>query len=310
MELIISAASYVILVVLVLVSVAFVTLMEQKVLAGAQLRAGPNQVGYWGILQSFADAVKLIGKETVKTRVMNSWVYYVSPGGGLMLAVVLWLVYPYEEGGVDMVYGVLFFMAVSGLSVYPILTSGWASNCKYSMLGSLRAVAQMVSYEVSLGMILLSLVWVSGSFSFRGVMEGQCLVWNGFFCSPLGCVWFVSALAETNRTPYDFSEGESELVSGFNTEYGSGGFTAIFVAEYASILLMSVLFSCLFLSGGFSWGAVVKGVMVSFVFVWVRATLPRYRYDKLMGLAWKSFLPVSLLLFMYYLGVTAGGLVL
>nr|DAZ91341.1 TPA_asm: ND1 [Echinogammarus veneris] len=310
MEYIYVSSSYLIMGVMVLISVAFVTLMEQKILASSQIRVGPNQVGYWGILQSFADAVKLLSKENVKTQSMKMSVYYISPISGLALAIILWVVYPFDKGGLEMVFGVLFFMAVSGLSVYPILTSGWASNCKYSILGSMRAVAQMVSYEVSLGMVLVSLVWVSGAFSFKGLMEVQYGVWNIVYCLPLGCVWFVSALAETNRTPYDFSEGESELVSGFNTEYGASGFTSIFLAEYASILLMSILFSCMFMSGVMSVWTVFKGVLIAFIFVWVRATLPRYRYDKLMGLAWKSFLPVSLVLFLYYLGLSVSSVVL
>nr|YP_006234454.1 NADH dehydrogenase subunit 1 [Gammarus duebeni]AER12200.1 NADH dehydrogenase subunit 1 [Gammarus duebeni] len=296
------SASYLILLVMVLVGVAFVTLMEQKILAGTQIRVGPNNVGYWGLFQPFADAVKLLNKETASSRAVNLSVYYVSPVLSLSLALVLWVVYPFSEGGLDLMFSVLFFMCISGLGVYPILSSGWSSNCKYSMLGSLRAVAQMVSYEVSLAMILLSIIWVSGSFSFSVLMNNQYLVWNMFLFSPLGYVWLVSSLAETNRTPYDFAEGESELVSGFNTEYGSGGFTLIFMGEYANILLMSVLFSIMFVSSGpLSGSTLLKGMLVGFWFVWVRATLPRYRYDKLMGLAWKSFLPVSLVLFSYYL---------
>nr|DAZ91345.1 TPA_asm: ND1 [Gammarus chevreuxi] len=305
MEFSMGALSYLILFVMVLVGVAFVTLMEQKILAGSQIRVGPNYVGYWGLLQPFADAVKLLSKETVVSRVVSPAVYYISPVVSLSVSLVLWLIYPWGEGGLDLVFSILFFMCVSGVGVYPVLGSGWASNCKYSMLGSLRAVAQMVSYEVSLAMILLSLIWVSGSFSFKGVLESQHMIWNIFVFFPLGYVWFVSSLAETNRTPYDFAEGESELVSGFNTEYGSGGFTLIFMAEYASILLMSLIFSLLFLSSCFSGLSVMKGMIIAFYFVWVRATLPRYRYDKLMSLAWKSFLPITLLMFGYYLGVGA-----
>nr|YP_009686643.1 NADH dehydrogenase subunit 1 [Gammarus lacustris]QDS78462.1 NADH dehydrogenase subunit 1 [Gammarus lacustris] len=301
MELSMMVVSYLILLVMVLVGVAFVTLMEQKILAGTQIRLGPNFVGYWGVMQPFADAVKLLSKETFSTRAMSAAVYYMSPVVSLTLSLVLWSIYLFNEGGIDFMYSVLFFMCVSGLGVYPILSSGWSSNCKYSMLGSLRAVAQMVSYEVSMAVILLSLVWVSGTFSFYGLVEGQYLVWNIFLFMPLCGVWFVSILAETNRTPYDFAEGESELVSGFNTEYGSGGFTLIFMAEYASILLMSLLFSVLFMSSVVSGLVMVKPMMVVFGFVWMRATVPRYRYDKLMGLSWKSFLPVSLFMFSYYL---------
>nr|DAZ91367.1 TPA_asm: ND1 [Pandorites podoceroides] len=306
MEFVMNMISYTIMLIMVLLGVAFVTLMEQKVLASSQLRLGPNQVGYWGLLQSFSDAVKLLSKENVKSQVMKGSVFYVSPIMGLSLALILWLVYPYSEGGLNMNYGIFFFLVVSGLGVYPILMSGWSSNCKYSMLGSLRAIAQMVSYEVSLGMILVSLVWSTMSFNFTGLMKMQSFALSIFFCLPLAMMWFVSSLAETNRTPYDFSEGESELVSGFNTEYGSSGFTSIFMAEYASILLMSMLFSCMFMSSSLNLLSIYKGIFISFVFVWVRATLPRYRYDKLMSLAWKSFLPISLVMFIYFLCVSMG----
>lgn len=303
LELGITIVNYFILLVIVLVGVAFITLIEQKILAGRQIRVGPNYVGYWGLFQPFADAVKLLSKETVRTRVIRLIIYYISPIISLGLSLLLWVVYPFEEGGLDLLYGVLFFICIRGLGVYPILSRGWASNCKYSILGRLRAVAQMVSYEVRLAIIFLSLIWLSISFSFRGLLINQYLVWNIFLFRPLGVIWFVSALAETNRTPYDFAEGESELVSGFNTEYGSGGFTLIFIAEYARILLIRILFSVIFLRSRLRGFTLVKGILVAFCFVWVRATIPRYRYDKLIGLAWKRFLPVTLIIFRYYLRV-------
>lgn len=228
-------------------------------------------------------------------------VYYAAPVGGLRLSLLVWCIYPFVDGGLGLSYGVFFFMCVRGLGVYPILASGWSSNCKYSVLGRLRAVAQMISYEARLGMILLSLIWLRRSFVFCTLLERQYIVYNIFLLSPLGYIWLVSRLAETNRSPYDFAEGESELVSGFNTEYGSGGFVLIFIAEYGSILLMGVLFSVLFVRSYFGFIAVLKGIGVVFVFIWVRASLPRYRYDKLIKLAWKRFLPVRLLLFGYYL---------
>nr|DAZ91296.1 TPA_asm: ND1 [Crypturopus inflatus] len=295
-----SLFSYIILVLMVLVSVAFVTLMEQKILASTQLRVGPNYAGPWGLLQPFADATKLFSKEPLNPAMTSVKLYYAAPALGLSMALALWLVYPFHQGGADLMYGALFFMCVSGLSVYPILGCGWASNCKYSLLGSLRAVAQMISYEVSMAVVLLSLVWASESFSFHTLMAKQYLVWNLFLFLPLTLVWAASMLAETHRTPYDFSEGESELVSGFNTEYASGGFTLIFMAEYTSILLMSLVFSILFLSSKFDCATLLKSVLLAFSFVWVRATLPRHRYDKLMSLAWKSFLPLSLAMFVYY----------
>nr|APL97221.1 NADH dehydrogenase subunit 1 [Acanthogammarus victorii] len=308
MEGVLVLASYLILLVMVLVSVAFITLAEQKLLAGMQVRVGPNFTGLFGLLQPFADAVKLLSKESVSSRFSGLKIYYFSPMVGLSVSMVMWVGYVFDKGGVDLSYSVLLFMCLSGLMVYPILTSGWSSNCKYSMLGSLRAVAQMVSYEVSMAMVLLSLVWLSGSFSFYGLAESQYLLWNFFFFPPLGYIWYVSSLAETNRAPYDFAEGESELVSGFNTEYGSSGFTLIFMMEYSGLLFMGFLFSVLFLSSVVGVGLVFKSVLVVFSFIWVRGSLPRYRYDKLMGLAWKSFLPITLLMFSYYLSMSESSL--
>nr|YP_010943439.1 NADH dehydrogenase subunit 1 [Gammarus nipponensis]WLS55468.1 NADH dehydrogenase subunit 1 [Gammarus nipponensis] len=305
MELLMSFVSYTTMYVLVVVSVAFVTLMEQKILASKQVRLGPNWTSMYGVMQPFADGVKLLSKEMMYNRVSKVVTYYSAPVLSLVVGLLLWALYPFYEGGLDFSYGVMFFMCVSGLGVYPVLLMGWGSNCKYSMLGSLRAVAQMISYEVSMAVILLSLVWITGSFSLHELMESQYLVWNMFFFMPLSLIWLVSSLAETNRTPYDFSESESELVSGFNTEYGSAGFTLIFVSEYASILFMSMLFVVFFFSSSFSSAMGLKSMMMVFVWVWVRATLPRYRYDKLMGLAWKSVLPVSLMLFIYYLSLGA-----
>nr|AXI98752.1 NADH dehydrogenase subunit 1 [Pseudoniphargus sp. 1-Murcia] len=292
---------YSFLLVMVLVSVAFVTLMEQKILAGSQIRVGPNYVGYWGVLQPFSDAVKLFVKEGLFLVKSNFLVYWVSPIVGLGLALFLWSVFPFLEGGVEFSYSLLFFICVSGLSVFPILGSGWASNCKYSMLGSLRSVAQMVSYEISLAMIILSLVWLSGSFNFKDIVVGQRYIWNLFVFFPLSLIWFASSLAETNRSPYDFSEGESELVSGFNTEYSAGGFVLIFMSEYANILFMGLLFVIFFLGSWVSLVLIFKMMVIVYFFVWVRATMPRYRYDKLMYLAWKGFLPVSLIIFIFYI---------
>nr|YP_009160741.1 NADH dehydrogenase subunit 1 [Pseudoniphargus daviui]CCB84638.1 NADH dehydrogenase subunit 1 [Pseudoniphargus daviui] len=294
--------SYTVLVILVLVSVAFVTLMEQKVLAGSQIRVGPNYVGMWGVLQPFSDAVKLFTKEGLFLIKSNFLAYWLSPVISLGLALFLWVIFPFLEGGVSLKYGLLIFICVSGVSVFPILGSGWASNCKYSMLGSLRSVAQMVSYEISLAMVILSLVWLSGGFNLMNIIFSQVSIWN-FFVFPLSLIWFASSLAETNRSPYDFSEGESELVSGFNTEYSAGGFVLIFMSEYANILFMGLLFVVFFFGSWVGSSMIFKMMVVVYMFVWVRATMPRYRYDKLMYLAWKGFLPVSLLLFVFYLGL-------
>ena len=296
--------SYTLLVVIVLVGVAFVTLIEQKILAGSQIRVGPSVVGYWGIFQPFSDAVKLFSKERVRLWVSNITIYYLSPTISLGLVLILWPLVPFLEGGLGFEFGVIYFIVVRGLRVYPILRLGWRSNCKYSVLGRYRAVAQIISYEVRLAVVLLRLIWLARSFNLVRVIESQRLVYNLVLIIPLALIWLVSSLAETNRTPYDFSEGESELVSGFNTEYRSGGFVLIFIAEYARILFIRLFFCILFLGRGIWLSLSLKLVLLSGWFVWVRATLPRYRYDKLINLAWKRFLPVSLGSLIYFLGVS------
>nr|QQQ88645.1 NADH dehydrogenase subunit 1 [Hyalella cajasi] len=294
---------YVILAFMVLISVAFITLMERKILGSSQIRLGPNVVGLWGILQPFADAVKLFNKETPLLRSINSSIYLLSPAFSLLFMLFVWTLMPLDSGGLSFNFALMVFICISSVAVYPIISSGWASNCKYSMLGSLRAVAQMVSYEVSLTVVLLSIIWLNASFNLEEALEAQMFIWNALFFAPLMIIWKITSLAETNRTPYDFSEGESELVSGFNTEYASGGFSLLFMAEYGNIIFMSLLFVLLFLSSGINYSIMVKTMMISFVFIWARATLPRYRYDKLMYLAWKALLPISLLMFMFYFTV-------
>nr|YP_009710405.1 NADH dehydrogenase subunit 1 [Ampithoe lacertosa]QFX74907.1 NADH dehydrogenase subunit 1 [Ampithoe lacertosa] len=301
MEFLLIFLNYLLMVICVPVTVAFVALLEQKVLGGVQIRLGPSKVGYWGLLQSFADAVKLFLKEISLPRMSNFSFFFAMPIMSLFLVLFLWSVFPLIFGGVSFELGIFFFFCVSGVGVFPILVSGWTSNSKYSLLGGMRSVAQMVSYEVSLAVVLLSLIWVSCSLNFLMVVESYKFCWGLFIFFPLALIWFASSLAETNRTPYDFSEGESELVSGFNTEYSSGSFTLIFMAEYASIIFMSFLFSIFFLSSSISFMIILKGFFLVFLFIWVRGTMPRYRYDKLMYLSWKSFLPVSLLCLCYYL---------
>nr|YP_010252275.1 NADH dehydrogenase subunit 1 [Grandidierella taihuensis]QTX95233.1 NADH dehydrogenase subunit 1 [Grandidierella taihuensis] len=301
MEYLVLVVVYLLVLVMLLVSVAFVTLMEQKLLSSIQVRVGPQKVGFWGMLQPFADAVKLFVKELSYCRMGNFFFFFLMPSLSLMVILMLWMVLPCVFGGLNFELGVLFFFCVSGMGVFPILVEGWASNSKYSFLGGLRAVAQMVSYEVSLVMIILSLLWVCSSFSLSKILVLSQWSWGSFIFLPLMMIWFVSSLAETNRSPYDFSESESELVSGFNTEYSSGGFTLIFMAEYASILFMSMILSVFFLSSESGLFMMLKAMLVSFMFVWVRGTMPRLRYDKLMFLAWKSFLPISLFLFCYFL---------
>nr|YP_010262133.1 NADH dehydrogenase subunit 1 [Esanthelphusa dugasti]UIB42740.1 NADH dehydrogenase subunit 1 [Esanthelphusa dugasti] len=301
--LLISMVNYLFLIVCVLVGVAFLTLMERKILGYIQIRKGPNKVGYLGLLQPFSDAVKLFSKEQMIPVMSNFLVYYLSPMLSLFISLFVWVVIPYEVGLLSFNLGILFFFCCLSTSVYFTMVAGWSSNCKYSLLGSLRAVAQTISYEVSLALILLSFIVLVGGFNFDLFNKYQEFIWFSMVSIPLMLIWFSSCLAELNRTPFDFSEGESELVSGFNTEYGSGGFALIFMAEYASILFMSVLFVIIFLGGcPCSVSFYMKVILIAFSFVWVRGTLPRLRYDKLMYLAWKSYLPVSINLLFFFLG--------
>nr|QXU57651.1 NADH dehydrogenase subunit 1 [Cherax punctatus] len=296
--------SYLMLMVCVLVGVAFVTLMERKILGYIQIRKGPNKLGILGLLQPFSDAVKLFTKEQSIPVMSNFFPYYLSPIFSLFIALVLWIVIPYELGLIGFDMSMLFFLCCLSLGVYPLMSAGWSSNCKYSLLGSLRGVAQTISYEVSLALILLSYIFLTGSFSFSSLELYQEDLWFFWLTIPLSMVWLGSCLAEMNRTPFDFAEGESELVSGFNTEYSSGGFVLIFMAEYVSILFMSGVSTLLFFGGGvLSLSFYMKLVLTSFLFIWVRGTLPRLRYDKLMYMAWKSFLPLSLNFLVFFMGL-------
>nr|YP_009343026.1 NADH dehydrogenase subunit 1 [Cambaroides japonicus]APS87240.1 NADH dehydrogenase subunit 1 [Cambaroides japonicus] len=296
--------NYLILIICVLLGVAFVTLLERKILGYIQIRKGPNKVGVLGVLQPFSDAVKLFLNEQIKLSVTNFLPYYISPVFSLFISLIMWSILPYESGLLNMNLGVLFILCCLSSGVYPLMMAGWSSNCKYSLLGSLRAVAQTISYEVSLALILLSFIFLVESFNFKTFVEYQEGMWFLWVSLPLAMIWFSSCLAETNRTPFDFSEGESELVSGFNTEYSSGGFALIFMAEYSSILFMSMIFILLFLgTSPLSVIFYLQVVGMSFVFIWVRGTLPRFRYDKLMYLAWKSFLPISLNYLIFFMGL-------
>nr|AQP29539.1 NADH dehydrogenase subunit 1 [Nasutitermes matangensis]AQP30699.1 NADH dehydrogenase subunit 1 [Nasutitermes matangensis] len=292
------------LMVFVMVGVAFLTLLERSVLGYVHIRKGPNSVGFLGILQPFSDAIKLFSSEQYFPFVSNYLIYYFSPVFGFFLSLLVWLLVPYLSGFVSFELGLLFFLACTSLGVYTVMIAGWSSNSGYSLLGGLRALAQTISYEVSLAFILLSFVILISSYNLAYFYFFQVYLWLIFLSLPLSFIWFISCLAETNRTPFDFAEGESELVSGFNVEYGGGGFALIFLAEYASILFMSMLFCILFLGSDlYSFFFYVKLAFVSFLFIWVRGTVPRFRYDKLMYLAWSSFLPLSLNYLLFFIGV-------
>nr|AEP27492.1 NADH dehydrogenase subunit 1 [Strophosoma melanogrammum] len=304
-DLILMGISSLILIVCVLIGVAFLTLLERKVLGYIQIRKGPNKVGVFGLLQPFSDAIKLFTKEQTFPYMSNFNLYYLSPVVNLFLALLLWLMMPFITINFNFDLSLLFFLGVSSLSVYTIMMAGWSSNSNYAMLGGLRSVAQIISYEVSLVLILLSFLFMILSFNIIDLGKFQELIWFIFLLLPSCMMWIVSALAETNRTPFDFAEGESELVSGFNVEYSSGGFAMIFLAEYSNILFMSMLCSMLFLGANLcSLDFFLKLSFVAFFWLWVRGTLPRYRYDKLMYLAWKSYLPVSLNLLLFYFSLS------
>nr|AMH85460.1 NADH dehydrogenase subunit 1 [Boettcheria latisterna] len=291
------------LIIFVLVSVAFLTLLERKVLGYIQIRKGPNKVGIAGIPQPFCDAIKLFTKEQTYPLLSNYISYYFSPVFSLFLSLLVWMCMPLFIKFFSFNLGLLFFLCCTSLGVYTVMIAGWSSNSNYALLGGLRAVAQTISYEVSLALVLLSFVFLIGGYNMLMFYKYQMFIWFLFIMFPMALVWFSISLAETNRTPFDFAEGESELVSGFNVEYSSGGFALIFLAEYASILFMSMLFCVMFLgSDVFSFLFYCKLTFISFMFIWVRGTLPRFRYDKLMYLAWKSFLPFSLNFLLFFVG--------
>nr|YP_010502041.1 NADH dehydrogenase subunit 1 [Tomocerus caputiviolaceus]UXC95417.1 NADH dehydrogenase subunit 1 [Tomocerus caputiviolaceus] len=299
----VSLVSYILLLVGVLVSVAFIVLLERKVLGYIQVRKGPNKVGYLGILQSFGDAIKLFVKEQMIPLNSNMYIYYLSPVFSLFVMMILWAVVPYDSLLFNFSLGGVFFFCCTSFGVYTLMGSGWSSNSNYAMLGAIRGVAQTISYEVSMALIFLSIIFLLNSFMFKFFNLNQNMIWFIFLFYPLYFCWLTSSLAETNRTPFDFSEGESELVSGFNIEYGSGGFALLFLSEYGSIIFMSYLMTLVFF-GGLEYNTFflfnLKSIFFCFLFIWVRGTLPRYRYDKLMYLAWKIYLPVALNMMFFF----------
>ena len=285
---------FVVLVIFVLVGVAFFTLFERKLLGYIQLRKGPNKVGLGGILQPFSDAVKLFSKEHVPPSLSNYVPYLGAPRFRLGLSLLVWVSVPSLFNLISFNKRVVFFLCCVGMGVYGLLAAGWRSNSKYSLFGALRGVAQTISYEVSLVLVLLTPLILTLGYewgSFFIFQEGE---WFLILFPLRALIWLVSCLAETNRTPFDFAEGERELVSGYNTEYRRGGFALIILAEYARILLISFLFGVVFMGGGLIEYFIFIFLVLAFIFVWVRGTLPRFRYDKLIFLAWKCFLPFSL----------------
>nr|YP_009001959.1 NADH dehydrogenase subunit 1 [Peltorhamphus novaezeelandiae]AFH09398.1 NADH dehydrogenase subunit 1 [Peltorhamphus novaezeelandiae] len=302
----------------VLLAVAFLTLLERKVLGYMQLRKGPNIVGPYGLLQPIADGVKLFIKEPVRPSTSSPFLFLFAPMLALTLALTLWAPMPLPYPTIDLNLGLLFILAVSSLAVYSILGSGWASNSKYALIGALRAVAQTISYEVSLGLILLSTIIFAGGFTLQTFNTAQEAIWLVIPAWPLAAMWYISTLAETNRAPFDLTEGESELVSGFNVEYAGGAFALFFLAEYANILLMNTLSAALFLGASHlpslpeltSINLMTKAALLSVLFLWVRASYPRFRYDQLMHLIWKNFLPVTLSFVIWHLSlpITLAGL--
>ncbi len=296
-------------------AVAYLTYAERKVIGAMQLRKGPNVVGPFGLLQPLADGMKLLFKETILPAGANKVVFVMAPMLTFILSLIAWAVIPFDDGWVlaDINVGILYLFAISSLGVYGVIMAGWASNSKYPFLGALRSAAQMVSYEVSMGFVIITVLICVGSLNLSDIIEAQRTVWFALPLLPMFVIFFISILAETNRSPFDLPEGESELVAGFFVEYSSMTFALFFLGEYANMILMSAMTVILFLGGwlppheslsfipGIVWFA-GKTALILFGFLWVRATFPRYRYDQLMRLGWKVFLPFSL----FWVVLTAG----
>nr|QKN98985.1 NADH dehydrogenase subunit 1 [Mileewa ponta] len=291
-----------VLIIFVMVSVGFFTLLERKVLSYMQLRKGPNKVGFLGLLQPFSDGLKLFTKEQVWPMNSNFLMYYLCPVLSIIQSLFIWVLFPYYVNNIEFIYGLLFFLSCSSLGVYSLIICGWSSNSMYSNLGCIRSISQAISYEVSLSMILLCYFFLVESYNFIDFMYIQVNCWLIYIFFPMFFCWFSCILAESNRTPFDFSEGESELVSGFNVEYGGGHFAFLFISEYSSIIFISVLSSMIFLGCNFtSFFFYLKVVFLCFFFIWIRCSFPRYRYDKLMYLAWKCYLPFCFNCIFYFI---------
>ena len=313
-------AKILLIVIPLFLAVAYLVWSERKVIGLMQQRMGPNIVGPWGIWQSFADVLKLLLKETILPTGANKIVFLIAPMLTFVLAFVAWAVIPVGEGWVlaNINVGIMYLFAISSLGVYGIVMAGWASNSRYSFLGAMRSAAQMVSYEISMGLVIVTVLMCVGSLNLTDIVEAQRTVWYVVPLLPMAVVFFISTLAETNRHPFDMPEAEAELVAGYNVEYSAMTFALFFLGEYAFMILMAAMFAILFLGGwlppvdiapfnlvpGPLW-FVGKICFVLFLFLWVRATFPRYRYDQLMRLGWKIFLPLSLI----WVVITAGVLV-
>lgn len=307
-----NVVSIAIVVVLLLICVAYLTLFERKVIGYMQLRKGPNVNGPFGILQPLLDGVKLLLKEGTTPAKAERAIFWLAPMITFFLALIAWAVIPFSADGAiaNLDVGILYLLAISSLGVYGVIIAGWSSGSKYPFFGAIRSSSQMISYEVSMGLIIICVLLLTGSLNLTDIVMAQQNMWFGVSLFPMFIIFFISTLAETNRHPFDLPEAEAELVAGFNVEYSSMGFAAFFLGEYANMILMSAITTILFLGGwlppfeflSFIPGAVwmvAKIILLLFVFVWVRAALPRYRYDQLMRLGWKVFLPISL--FMVFL---------
>jgi NADH-quinone oxidoreductase subunit H len=308
------------LVIPLIIGIAYLTLAERKVIAAMQLRRGPNRVGLFGLLQPIADGLKLLHKETIIPQASNPFLFILAPVLTFSLSLAAWAVIPLDLGLVlaDINVGILYLFAISSLGVYGILIAGWSSNSTYAFLGALRSAAQMISYEVSMGLVIISVLLCAGSLNLTKIVLAQEKMWFALPLFPMFIVFFISILAETNRTPFDLPEAEAELVAGYHVEYSSLAFALFFLGEYANMILLSAMTTILFFGGWlppvamapFTWipglvWFILKICFFLFIFLWVRATLPRYRYDQLMRLGWKVFLPFSLL----WVVLTAGVLI-
>nr|ATL22003.1 NADH dehydrogenase subunit 1 [Fejervarya manoharani] len=290
----------------ILFAVAFLTVLERKILGLMQHRKGPNVVGLFGTFQPIADGIKLFIKEPVRPSTASQFLFVFTPSLALFIALLLWTPLPLPMALSNLNLSILFILALSSLTVYTILGSGWASNSKYALIGALRAVAQTISYEVTLALIILSTVFLAGGYSLSNFFTAQQNMWLLLPLWPLALMWFVSTLAETNRTPFDLTEGESELVSGFNVEYASGPFALFFLAEYSNILMMNTLTTVIFLGSTLcilfsTLPLMLKASLLAVLVLWIRASYPRFRYDQLMHLVWKNFLPLTLSLLMLFI---------